>query len=112
VPVIITEMMIEDKIRCRQAEPTNHEKTEGSNGFFFSDGGPSGSTWVDTGAYRALDISRMKPGLGRIVDCRVYRSSVECKDTCSSVGLRTGEVGGDGDGDKGPKVGYISPQAM
>ena len=31
----------------------------------------------------------MKPGLGRIVDCRVYRSSVECKDTCSSVGLRT-----------------------
>ena len=109
MPVIMTEMATDDRIRCRRTKLGNDGEAEGSNGFFsWADGDPLGSTWV----WSVLDISRMKPGLGRIVDCRVYWSSVERKDTCSFVGLRTGETGRDGGGDSEPKVVYIPLQTM
>lgn len=51
----------------------------------------------------------MKPGLEKITDRSVYRSSVKRKDSRSLVGLRTGKMSRDG-GDKELKVGYIPPQ--
>ena len=56
-----------------------------------------------------MGILSMRPGLEKITDRPVYRSSVKRKDSCSLVSLRTGKTGRDG-GDKELKVGYIAPQ--
>ena len=59
--------------------------------------------------WSALDISQMKPGFERVVDCPVYWSGVKRKDICGLAGSRIGETGRDGDGDKEPKVDYTVP---
>jgi len=101
----------------RRTKLRNDEKTEDSDkdsdGFFSgTDCDPSRSSLVGEGAkgvvWSALDISRMKPGLERTVGCPVYWSSIRRKDTCSLVGLSTGEMGRDGNGEL--KVDYIPLQ--
>ena len=59
--------------------------------------------------WSALDISQMKPGFERVVDCPVYWSGVKRKGTCGLAGSRIGETGRDGDVDKEPKVDYTVP---
>ena len=97
VPVIIVEMTKENRNGCRRAKLRGHEKTEGGGGFFSrADCNPSGSSWVGKWVrgvvWSALDISRVRSGLGGVVYYRVYWSSVERKEARSLVGSRTSEM--------------------
>ena len=72
-------MVIDSRNRFSRAILGSREKKEGHNRFFSGgDINPSRTSYVDAEVWDvvwdAFGISRMKPGLGRIVD---WRSSVE-----------------------------------